>query len=157
MYVRGHLRLPIGSVIYVTARVTNGVGLYTVVTSEAVVISPEPRLEVCSSSLYFSCLYHAFTYNFFLSMHPVIFHLLFCLHFNVTWLYALLHILVLCLHNLCSSTMWLTVFGGVFSLLLICRACMLNHVHYFHISQKDCETQNLWVFFTQNLTYFMYT
>ena len=46
VYVRGGLDLPSGSTVYVTGRVTNRVGLYTVMTSEGVVISPEPRLEV---------------------------------------------------------------------------------------------------------------
>ncbi|KAK7460764.1 hypothetical protein BaRGS_00038811, partial [Batillaria attramentaria] len=46
MYVLGHLGLSKGSTVYATVRVTNTVGLYTIGTSNAVVISPEPRLEV---------------------------------------------------------------------------------------------------------------
>ncbi|XP_076452271.1 uncharacterized protein LOC143287914 [Babylonia areolata] len=46
MYVMENLALPAGTTVYVTARVTNHVGLYVIATSDAVVISPEPRLEV---------------------------------------------------------------------------------------------------------------
>lgn len=46
MYVMERLALSPGATVYVTARVTNAVGLYVIVMSEAVVISPEPRLEV---------------------------------------------------------------------------------------------------------------
>lgn len=46
MYIMERLALSPGATVYVTARITNAVGLYVIVTSEAVVISPEPRLEV---------------------------------------------------------------------------------------------------------------
>ncbi|KAK7496779.1 hypothetical protein BaRGS_00011988 [Batillaria attramentaria] len=45
-YIMGELGLQKGSTVYVTVRVTNGVGLSTIGTSDGVVISPEPRLEV---------------------------------------------------------------------------------------------------------------
>ncbi|KAK7493720.1 hypothetical protein BaRGS_00015049 [Batillaria attramentaria] len=46
MYALGHLGLHAGSVVFATVKITNNVGLYTIGTSEGVVISPEPRLEV---------------------------------------------------------------------------------------------------------------
>ncbi|XP_070206105.1 uncharacterized protein [Littorina saxatilis] len=46
MYVMERLALSAGATVYVTARITNTVGLYVIATSDAVVISPEPRLEV---------------------------------------------------------------------------------------------------------------
>lgn len=46
MYIMERLALSPGATVYVTARITNAVGLYVIATSEAVVISPEPRLEV---------------------------------------------------------------------------------------------------------------
>ncbi|KAK7496780.1 hypothetical protein BaRGS_00011989, partial [Batillaria attramentaria] len=46
LYAMGGLGLHRGSTVYVTVRATNGVGLYTIGTSDGVVISPEPRLEV---------------------------------------------------------------------------------------------------------------
>ena len=46
MYIMERLALSPGDTAYVTARVTNVVGLYVIATSEPVVISPEPRLEV---------------------------------------------------------------------------------------------------------------
>ncbi|KAL8573311.1 hypothetical protein ACOMHN_032773 [Nucella lapillus] len=46
MYVLENLALSPGATVYVTARVTNTVGLYAIVTSDAVVISHEPRFEV---------------------------------------------------------------------------------------------------------------
>ena len=46
VYARGGLGLQIGSTVFATARVTNGVGLYRLVNSEGVTISPQPRLEV---------------------------------------------------------------------------------------------------------------
>lgn len=46
MYVMERLALSTGATVYVTARITNTVGLYVIATSDAVVISPEPRLEV---------------------------------------------------------------------------------------------------------------
>ncbi|KAK7498950.1 hypothetical protein BaRGS_00009759 [Batillaria attramentaria] len=46
VYARGQLGLAAGTTVFATVRVTNGVGLYTVVRSAGVVISPNPRLEV---------------------------------------------------------------------------------------------------------------
>ncbi|KAK7113965.1 hypothetical protein V1264_000110 [Littorina saxatilis] len=46
VYAKGGLGLPVGSTVFATARVTNRVGLYTVVSGEGVVISPQPRLLV---------------------------------------------------------------------------------------------------------------
>ena len=46
MYVMSQLALTPGSEVFVSARVTNAVNLYTIGQSEGVVISPEPRLEV---------------------------------------------------------------------------------------------------------------
>ncbi|KAK7496755.1 hypothetical protein BaRGS_00011964, partial [Batillaria attramentaria] len=46
LYIMGDLSLHQRSIVYVTARVTNEVGLSTIQTSEGVAISPEPRLEV---------------------------------------------------------------------------------------------------------------
>ena len=46
VYARGGLGLQTGSTVFATARVTNSVGLYRLVSSEGVVISPRPRLEV---------------------------------------------------------------------------------------------------------------
>ena len=46
LYLMGRLGLPRGATIYVTARVTNTVGLYVIGKSRGVVISPQPRLEV---------------------------------------------------------------------------------------------------------------
>ena len=54
MYVMERLALPPGATVYVTARVMNTVGLYVIMTSEAVVISPEPRLEVTLVLRFFS-------------------------------------------------------------------------------------------------------
>ena len=47
MYILSGLSLSPSSVVYVTARLTNGVDRYSVVPiSDPVVISPHPRLEV---------------------------------------------------------------------------------------------------------------
>lgn len=46
MYVMSPLALTPGSTVFVTVRATNMAGLYAIGTSESVVISPEPRLEV---------------------------------------------------------------------------------------------------------------
>ena len=46
LYVMGHLDLPRGSTVYATVRVTNTAGLYSIKSSNGVVVSPEPRLEV---------------------------------------------------------------------------------------------------------------
>ena len=49
MHAMERLALSPGATVYVTARVTNTVGRYVIVTSEAVVISPQPRLEVTNA------------------------------------------------------------------------------------------------------------
>jgi hypothetical protein len=46
MYVMGRLALTPSTTVYVTATVTNNVGRYVIVTSEAVAISLEPYLQV---------------------------------------------------------------------------------------------------------------
>ncbi|XP_070204336.1 uncharacterized protein [Littorina saxatilis] len=46
VYAKGGLDLTPGSTVYVTAKVTNDVGLYTVVMSESVAVSSDPWLEV---------------------------------------------------------------------------------------------------------------
>lgn len=46
MYVMERLTLSPGATVYVTAKVTNSAGRYVIATSDFVVISPQPRLEV---------------------------------------------------------------------------------------------------------------
>ena len=48
------LALSPGATIYVTAKVINVAGLYVIATSEPIVISPQPRLEVTAHE----CLVH---------------------------------------------------------------------------------------------------
>ena len=45
LYVMGHLDLPRGSTVFATVRVTNAAGLFTITSSNGVVVSPEPRLQ----------------------------------------------------------------------------------------------------------------
>ena len=46
LYVMGHLDIPRGSTVFATVRVTNAAGLFTITSSNGVVVSPEPRLQV---------------------------------------------------------------------------------------------------------------